>query len=129
MIPKFDFNSRNKSKPVVGPATNNRGEIQAVTQAIQDASQTGIKKLCINSDSHFVINSVTKWMSSWKVRGWKLAGGKPVKNEIDFRALDQAINDNKQIEIKWNYVPAHVGIRGNERADELAKLGALSYRR
>lgn len=120
--------SRNKSKPVVGPATNNRGEIQAVTQAIQDASEHGVRKLCINSDSHFVINSVTKWMKSWKARGWRLANGGPVKNIVDFQALDHAIRDNQQLEIKWNYVPAHVGIRGNERADELAKLGATFYR-
>lgn len=67
-------------------------------------------------------------MKSWKARGWKLASGGAVKNETDFKALDQAIRVNQQMEIKWNYVPAHVGILGNERADELAKLGALSYR-
>lgn len=52
-----------------------------------------------------------------------------MKNEVDFRKLDQAIEGNPQMKILWKYVPAHVGIRGNERADELARQGALSYKK
>lgn len=54
--------SHNVSEPVSGRATNNCGEIQAATRAVQQAIQNGIKKLTINTDSLFVINSVTKWM-------------------------------------------------------------------
>lgn len=120
--------NRNTSAPVVGPPTNNRGEIQAATKAISDAANNGIEKLCINTDSHFVKNSATKWMANWKSNGWRLASGGPVKNESDFRELDRAIQNNRHMNIQWNYVPAHSGIRGNERADELAKQGAQAYR-
>lgn len=113
---------------MVGPPTNNRGEIQAATKAITDAAASQVTKLCINSDSHFVIKSITEWIKGWKSRGWKKADGQPVLNEADFRALDEAIQENPQLKIKWQYVPAHKGIRGNERADELAKNGAQQYK-
>lgn len=52
----------NISEPVSGRATNNCGEIQAATKAIKQSIQNGITKLAINTDSKFLINSVTKWM-------------------------------------------------------------------
>lgn len=120
---------RNTAAAVDGPATNNRGEIQATTKAISLAVSNGIKKLCVNTDSHFVIRSVTEWMKNWKKRGWQLSGGGAVKNQEDFRKLDRIIEDNPQIDIRWKYVPGHAGIRGNERADELARQGAKMYRK
>ncbi|XP_077288322.1 ribonuclease H1 [Arctopsyche grandis] len=114
----------NVSEPVSGRATNNCGEIQAATKAIQIANSKGVKKLVIKTDSKFVINAVTKWMPNWKRKGWKLANGEPVKNEIDFKDLDKSI---KLLDIKWVYVTAHKGILGNERADQLARDGAIQY--
>lgn len=129
LIRKKKLFRRNTAAPVIGPATNNRGEIQAVNKAILLAATVGIQKLCINSDSHFVIKSVTEWMSNWKKRNWRLASGGPVKNESDFRQLDQTIANNSNIQIEWKYVPAHIGILGNERADELAREGAQAYKK
>ncbi|KAH9638947.1 hypothetical protein HF086_005028 [Spodoptera exigua] len=119
-----DGHPLNVSEPVSGRATNNCGEIQASTKAIKIALQNGIQKLAINTDSKFVINSVTKWMPAWKRKGWKLASGEPVKNEKDFKDLDSV---QHKLQIKWNYVEAHRGIHGNEMADELAKAGAAMY--
>lgn len=57
-----DGHPLNISEPVSGRATNNCGEIQAATRAIKQAIQNGITKLSINTDSKFLINSVTKWI-------------------------------------------------------------------
>jgi ribonuclease HI len=57
-----DGHPLNISEPVSGRATNNCGEIQAATRAIKVALQNGVSKLSINTDSKFLINSVTKWM-------------------------------------------------------------------
>ncbi|CAG4963528.1 unnamed protein product [Parnassius apollo] len=119
-----DDHPLNVSEPVTGRATNNCGEIQAATCAIKLALQNDIKKLAINTDSQFLINSVTKWMPGWKRKSWKLKSGEPVKNEKDFKELDEVQN---QLEIKWNYVEAHQGVHGNEMADQLAKAGAARY--
>lgn len=67
-------------------------------------------------------------MKNWKKKNWRLSSGGAVKNEVDFRQLDRIIERNPQLEIRWQYVPAHTGIRGNERADELARQGAQLYR-
>ncbi|GBP18568.1 Ribonuclease H1 [Eumeta japonica] len=114
----------NLSEPVTGRATNNCGEIQAAIRAINQAVQHGISHLAINTDSQFLINSVTKWMPAWKRKGWTLKSGEPVKNQIDFKELDSIKN---KLNIKWNYVTAHNGVYGNEMADKLAKEGAAMY--
>lgn len=118
----------NTSKPVSGRATNNCGEIQAASLAIRLAKENGIRRLIINTDSKFLIDSITKWLPNWKRNEWKLTTGKPVKNQVDFMELDGELAD-KKIEIKWNHVDAHCGILGNERADALAREGSAMFRR
>lgn len=118
-----DNHPLNASEPVRGRATNNIGEIQAAIRAIQDAQKHGIKRLNIFTDSQFLINSVCKWMTSWKAKGWKLSTGKSVVNQVDFKKLDELIESGNVL-IKWSYVAAHRGHAGNEEADRLAKEGA-----
>lgn len=96
--------------------------------AIRLAKENGIKRLIINTDSKFLIDSITKWVPNWKRNQWKLSTGKPVKNQVDFEELDRELAGNK-IEIKWNHVDAHCGILGNERADALAREGSAMFRR
>lgn len=123
----YFFRCRNTAEPVSGRPTNNCGEIQAATLAIKLANTCQIKNLCINTDSQFLINAMTKWLTGWKKRGWKLASGGPVLNKTDFEQLDNLIRGTG-INIKWEYVKAHIGIMGNERADALARQGAEMYR-
>ncbi|XP_058814866.1 ribonuclease H1 [Topomyia yanbarensis] len=118
----------NVAKPVSGRATNNCGEIQAASLAIRLAKENGIKRLIINTDSKFLIDSITKWVPGWKRNAWKLSTGKPVKNQVDFVELDRELAGDK-IEIRWNHVDAHCGILGNERADALAREGSAMFRR
>ena len=109
--------------------TNNVGEIQAIVKAIEKAIEMKtIKKLQINTDSEFTINSVNKWMPGWKKKGWRKADGKEVANKDDFIILDKVIQSAKvdnNIDIKWQHVRGHAGIEGNEEADKLAVVGAL----
>jgi len=108
--------------------TNNVGEIQAIVRAIELAIEMkSMKKLQINTDSQFTIDSITKWMPGWKRKNWKKADGKEVINKDDFIVLDRVNTDAKGhgIEIKWQHVKGHAGIEGNEEADKLAVAGAL----
>lgn len=107
-------------------ATNNAGEIGACTKAISIAGEKGVKKLKIMTDSQFTIDCVTKWMKNWKNNGWKLKSGGPVKNEIELKALDSAIK-NAKLTLRWQHVPGHSGIYGNEQADRLAREAAQKY--
>ena len=108
-------------------ATNNCGEIEACTKAIQIATQENIQKLVIRTDSQFTMNCVQKWMANWKKKGWKTAEGNPVKNEVELKELDEAMKADPKLKVKWEKVAAHNGIHGNEMADELARQGAKEF--
>ena len=119
----------NISKRVVGnKQTNNVAEIQAICFALTQTNASKIKKIQLNTDSMFVINSVTQWMEGWKRKGWKTSTGQDVKNKDDFMQLDKILQDCKRngVDIKWNHVKGHANIEGNEEADRLAVLGAQS---
>ncbi|XP_043258214.1 ribonuclease H1 isoform X2 [Colletes gigas] len=119
-----DGHPMNISQPVVGRATNNMAEIQAVTAAAKLAKQVGIKKLKIHTDSQFLIKCITRWLPKWKKNGWKTVDKKPVINKIELLEMEEAL---ASLNVIWKHVNGHVGIYGNEMADRLAKAGSLKY--
>lgn len=98
--------------------TNNRMELLAVIKALQ-----ALKRPCIvalHTDSSYVQKGMTEWLANWKLRQWRTAAKKPVKNADLWQILDEL---SKQHQISWHWVKGHAGDLGNERADELANLG------
>ncbi len=98
--------------------TNNRMELQAVIEAL-----LVLKKECkveILTDSQYVRDGL-KWSERWRRNGWKTSSKRPVKNKDLWQQL---IALSKQYSIRFNWLPAHAGIPGNERADRLALLEA-----
>jgi ribonuclease HI len=103
--------------------TNNRMELQAAIEAVKFLESISLPsaKACIYTDSEYVKNGITKWLSNWKKRGWKTAQGKAVLNQDLWEALD-ALNPNRH---EWQYIKAHAGHPGNERADAIARAFSL----
>lgn len=104
--------------------TNNRMELTAVIEAL-----AALKRHCrvtIHTDSQYVRNGITDWIHNWKVRGWRTADRKPVKNADLWQRLDEL---RGQHEVHWRWVRGHAGDPGNERADALANRGAASVMR
>lgn len=98
--------------------TNNRMELMAAIKSL-----AALKRNCdviITTDSQYVRNGITQWLSSWKKRGWKTADKKPVKNIDLWQALDVEVNKHQ---IQWHWVKGHSGHRENEMADQLANRG------
>ena len=58
-----------------------------------------------------------------KKNGWKTASKAPVKNQDLWQDLD-ALSQNRPI--TWEWVAAHNGEAGNERADMLARQGIVT---
>lgn len=58
----------------------------------------GCKNIKIITDSEFTINCMTKWVQTWKKKGWKKASGEPVKNKEDLEVLDKLCSRAK---IEW----------------------------
>jgi ribonuclease HI len=102
--------------------TNNRMEYTAALEGLR-ALPPG-SHACIVTDSRLMLDSMTKWIKGWKRRGWKTAGGDPVKNQDLVRALEAEIE--RHAEIRWHWVKGHeTGDEHahkalNDRADQLA---------
>ena len=105
--------------------TNNKGELTAVLNLLQQTAHV-TEPLHILCDSQYVINSITKWMPSWKRKGWKKADGKPVQNQELMQQLDTAMQGRK---VTFEWVRGHAGHDMNERADDLARAAATAYSR
>ena len=102
--------------------TNNRMEMLAVVEALKATAERGAIRL--HTDSQYVKNGVNEWMPNWKRNGWRTAARKPVKNQDLWREIDALIAGR---DIEWRWVKGHAGDPGNERADELARQGALTF--
>lgn len=101
--------------------TNNRMELLAVIQALKV-----LKRPClvtVHTDSQYVQKGMTEWLDNWKLRNWRTASKKPVKNADLWQELDALA---LQHQLTWKWVRGHAGDPGNERADELANLGVDS---
>jgi ribonuclease HI len=115
------LNYKGKSRELYGgelETTNNRMELMAAIQALETLTRSCT--VLIHTDSKYVLQGITEWMSNWKKRGWKTAARTPVKNEDLWRRLDAAIERH---DIEWRWIKGHSGNDGNERADALANLG------
>ncbi|HKX43263.1 MAG TPA: ribonuclease HI, partial [Burkholderiaceae bacterium] len=70
--------------------TNNRMELTAVIEALNSLKRTC--DVTIHTDSEYVRKGITEWIHGWKVRGWKTADKKPVKNAELWQRLDALRN-------------------------------------
>lgn len=107
--------------------TNNRMEMRAVLESLIYAfKKLQIKnKIVIYLDSSYVLKGATQWIDGWKERGWITKDKKDVSNrDLWEQIADQLANPGADIE--WKLLSGHVGIAGNERADEIATAFAAS---
>ncbi|MCA1778351.1 MAG: ribonuclease HI [Xanthomonadaceae bacterium] len=103
--------------------TNNRMELLAAIQALDE-----LKRPCrvnLTTDSNYVRQGITQWLSRWKSNGWKTAARKPVKNDDLWKELDRAAARHQ---VEWHWVRGHSGHPENDRADRLATAAAARVR-
>ena len=107
-----------KTKEISGgePATtNNRMELKAAVEALKQLKMPC--KVEFHTDSEYLRNGITSWISGWKRFGWKTKDKKPVRNADLWKELDAAATPHT---ISWNWVKGHSGNQQNERCDTLA---------
>ena len=98
--------------------TNNRMELTAAIKGL-----TAIKKgsvVTLTTDSKYVKNGITQWITNWKNKGWRTANKQQVKNQDLWQQLDELSQNHN---ITWDWVRGHSGHRENEIADVLANRG------
>lgn len=103
--------------------TNNRMELTAVIESLGSLKRAS--SVDLYTDSEYVRNGILTWIHSWKLRGWKTADKKPVKNVDLWQRLDAIA---QQHDVRWHWVRGHTGDPGNERADALANRGVAEMK-
>ena len=96
--------------------TNNRMELMAAIEALASLSEACVVSL--TTDSKYVKQGITEWLSGWKSRGWRNSQNKPVKNQDLWQMLDEQVARHKSV--SWHWVKGHAGHAENELADALA---------
>jgi len=98
--------------------TNNRMELYAAIAALE-----ALKRPCkvrLHTDSQYLRDGITRYIRTWRARGWKTADKKPVKNVDLWQRLEAAVMPHR---VEWRWVRGHAGHAENERADALARAG------
>ncbi|WP_246455165.1 ribonuclease HI [Thermomonas brevis] len=103
--------------------TNNRMELMAAIVALETLREPC--EVVLTTDSQYVRQGITEWMAGWLRRGWKTAGGDPVKNRDLWERLHAAAGRHA---VDWRWVKGHAGHPENERVDQLARAQALQYK-
>ncbi|MES2540297.1 MAG: ribonuclease HI [Pseudomonadota bacterium] len=103
--------------------TNNRMELLAAISALE--ALTRPTELTIVTDSAYVKNGITDWIAGWQRKGWRTAGGSPVKNVELWQRLEAAAATHS---VTWRWIKGHAGHAENERADELARAGMAPFK-
>jgi ribonuclease HI len=108
--------------------TNNRMELTAAIEGLRTLPDGA--RATVVTDSQLMLNSMTKWLPGWKRKGWKTAGGGPVKNRDLIEALEA--ETQRLAEVRWHWVRGHeTGAEHehkalNDRADQLAVAAAAA---
>ena len=103
--------------------TNNRMELMAAIAALE-----ALREPCdviLTTDSQYVRQGILDWLANWIRRGWKTAGGDPVKNRDLWERLQAAAAPHA---VDWRWVKGHNGHPENERVDQLARIAAEGFR-
>ena len=103
--------------------TNNRMELMAAIAALE--ALIGPCEAVLHTDSQYVQKGISEWLPSWIRRGWKTAGGDPVKNKDLWQRLSLASERHR---VTWRWVKGHAGNVDNERVDRLARGAAERVR-
>lgn len=108
--------------------TNNRMELMGAIQGLKEVEgeKSKIQEVEICTDSQYVKKGMSEWIDGWIKKGWIGSTKKPVLNKDLWQELKKEEDRLKAggIHVKWTYVPAHVGVVMNERADTIATMCA-----
>ena len=101
--------------------TNNRMELMAAIKALENVPTNN--KISLYTDSQYVKNGITKWISNWVKNGWKNSENKPVKNQDLWQKLLEVSGQRK---ISWHWVKGHDENEYNNLADSIARAQCKS---
>lgn len=108
----------NKGCGGVLQTTNNAMEILAAIQALSIFTKP--QNIVLTTDSMYVKNGITKWVTGWISRNWKTSNGEEVANKDLWKRLHTL---NKYHNVIWEWTKGHASDEYNGIADSLAEKG------
>ena len=93
--------------------SNNTGELSAIAEALLYARENEIHEVVVKTDSRWSINVIT---GKWRPR---------THHDLINKIRDLMHIPHFRVKLEW--IKAHVGHEGNERADKLANEGRASH--
>ncbi|MFW5680772.1 MAG: ribonuclease HI [Pseudomonadota bacterium] len=103
--------------------TNNRMELMAAIASLEALKRPS--RVALWTDSTYLRQGITSWITGWKRNGWRNAQRQPVKNRDLWERLDAA---RLRHEVDWHWLKGHAGHPLNERADALARAAIARLR-
>ena len=99
--------------------TNNRMELMAVIVGLEALKEPC--KVKLHSDSRYIVDAINNGSSMrWRANDWRMKSGANSKRCKNPDLWSRLLNAYDTHEVEFIWVKAHVGIRDNERCDELA---------
>ena len=114
---------------IIEDATNNQSELVAVLNALDYAVRKCIRDIEIITDSMYVLNGATKYLSVWSENGWINNRGYPIQYRQQWegvKAMLDSINANN-FNVTFSKAKSHSGSSLNELADMEAKKAIAEY--
>ena len=117
--------SGNEKKELFGGeklTTNNRMELTAAIKALEyynkEEKKISSMPIKIYTDSVYLKEGITNWISNWEKNNWKTSDKKSVKNVDLWKKLKSLVNSKQII---WHLIKGHSNDPMNDLADKLAK--------
>ena len=105
--------------PVGEQQSVRRGELRRVVHALLHRSRG--ERLVVVLDSQYVYRGIVEWSVKWRQHWWRTTSGEVGHGDLWETILWERERAGEQVQLRW--IPSHLGIKGNEEADALAKAG------
>ena len=76
-------------------------------------------------DLEYVYKGITQWSSKWQRHHWRVSGRDVEHKDLWSAVLAERELAGDRLQVRW--VPSHLGVVGNEQADQLAEQGRLLH--
>lgn len=96
----------------VARTTNQRMELTAAREALKALQKRKDRPIRLVSDSQYLVNGMTAWLRTWKLRSWRGSKGKPVLNQDLWFQLDEL---SQNLSVSWEWCSRREG----QRCDDL----------
>jgi ribonuclease HI len=108
-------------------STNNRMEMMAAIGALRLLPNDFGKErgITLYTDSQYLQQGITSWISNWKKNNWQTAEKRPVKNIDLWQELDFFCD---MFQLEWKWIRGHAGHYYNEFVDGLAQNAIIAYK-